>query len=462
MTGERASEDTHRREQPRFEAVFRDNGTYVWRVLRRLGVAEGDLPDMCQNVFLIVHRKLHQFEGRASIRTWLYRICIRVAADYRKRAHRRYEQPAETWRTTASPPRQARRMLLRRMAEALDRALEELPEAPRQVFVLYELEELPMEEVAAVLGCPVKTAYSRLYNARRRVAEALSDAGWLGGAAAVAVPGHWVSLPQLGSMLRACHDALPTTQQLASVATQAGNASQVAAISGVGAGAKAAAGWLVASALAVMTAAPGLAMPEGAVLVNDAAPATAAPRPPRLPTLTGRSSPMRDTATPGPQRRARGLGSREQAAAAVPDTVPSPTPIMQLVHLPASLSVSAVSSPSKPLSFDLDSMLDAPAAPTPPAMMLADSHRVRPLPAARPASGWLDRSLEAEPPRELSLLKREIGLVRRVLGQMRVNDPRRPEFLLRLSRLYQELERHQERVVRRLDEDIACACGGIG
>src|SRR5688572_4381310 len=78
-----------------FTRLFDQHAAFVTRVLRRFGVAEADAADACQEVFLVVLRKLPEFEGRAAHRTWLYRICVCVAADYRKRAHRRYERGFE-------------------------------------------------------------------------------------------------------------------------------------------------------------------------------------------------------------------------------------------------------------------------------------------------------------------------------------------------------------------------------
>src|SRR5262245_7483674 len=65
--------------------IFDEHARYVWRTLRHLGVADADLEDVCQEVFVTVHRKLPEFEGRSKLRTWLYGICLRVASDYRRR-----------------------------------------------------------------------------------------------------------------------------------------------------------------------------------------------------------------------------------------------------------------------------------------------------------------------------------------------------------------------------------------
>jgi RNA polymerase sigma-70 factor (ECF subfamily) len=155
--------------------VFEENAPYAWRVLRRLGVAEADVDDVCQEVFVTVHRRLSDFEGRSSVRTWIYGICVRTASDYRKRAHTRREcaPDAATEVESAVGPDQENAISLRQARDTLDRLLDRLDDDRRAVFVLYEIEELSMAEVAAVLGCPLQTAYSRLHVARRDIEAAL-------------------------------------------------------------------------------------------------------------------------------------------------------------------------------------------------------------------------------------------------------------------------------------------------
>jgi RNA polymerase sigma-70 factor (ECF subfamily) len=151
------------------EQMFREHGPFVWRTLRRLGLSEADADDLCQEVFLIVCRRIHSFEHRSSLRTWLYGISARVAMAHRRRARTQREQP---W---ASPPEVGTTegphdQLAEAEARALlDRALDVLDDDKRAVFVLYEIEQLSMPEVAEALECPTQTAYSRLHAAREQV-----------------------------------------------------------------------------------------------------------------------------------------------------------------------------------------------------------------------------------------------------------------------------------------------------
>lgn len=157
-----------------FAEVFREHAPYAWRVLRRLGIAERDVEDVAQEVFVVVHRNLPAFEGRSSLRTWIYGICIRVASDWRRRAHVRREVTRAELPDDAQEARQEEEIELRQRRETLDQLLGELDDEKRAVVVLFEIEQLPMEEVAVAMGCPVQTAYSRLYKAREQLRSAVN------------------------------------------------------------------------------------------------------------------------------------------------------------------------------------------------------------------------------------------------------------------------------------------------
>jgi RNA polymerase sigma-70 factor (ECF subfamily) len=154
--------------------VFDEQAPFVWRTLRYLGVPPADLPDVCQEVFITVHRKLESFEGRSAFRTWLYRICQRAASDHRRRAYVRREVPTESPTDAAGQqPSQIDAVSHLEARGELAFALELLDEQKRAVFVLYEVEGLTMREVADVLDCPLQTAYSRLHAARRILSDEL-------------------------------------------------------------------------------------------------------------------------------------------------------------------------------------------------------------------------------------------------------------------------------------------------
>jgi RNA polymerase sigma-70 factor (ECF subfamily) len=151
---------------PSFAEVYRDYAPFIWRVLRRLGVRAADIEDVCQEVFVVVHRKLPEFAQRSSLRTWLYSIALRCASDHRRRAHVEREQCASELADAPIEAAQEASVADRQARVVLDRILDTLDEPKRAVFVLYELEELTMAEVAEAVACPLQTAYSRLHAAR--------------------------------------------------------------------------------------------------------------------------------------------------------------------------------------------------------------------------------------------------------------------------------------------------------
>ncbi len=154
--------------------LYETHAARVWRVLRRLGVAEADVPDLCQEVFLVAHRRWDDFEGRSSRATWLYGIAWRLASDHRRKRQRRCEVPLDEARENrlSTPPEQERHSDVVRMRAEAHRILAAMEEKQRAVFVLYELEGLTMREVTQILGCPLQTGYTRLHAARRRFQEA--------------------------------------------------------------------------------------------------------------------------------------------------------------------------------------------------------------------------------------------------------------------------------------------------
>lgn len=153
---------------PSSAEVFRAHGAFVFRLLRRLGVPDADLDDLVQDVFVIVHRALDRYEERSHLRAWLYRITVREASRWRRARPPQGTVDVEQLvaSSMAGPEEQAQATEAR---ADFERLLSVLDEERRSVFVLYEIEELSMEDVARAVECPVATAYSRLRSARKLV-----------------------------------------------------------------------------------------------------------------------------------------------------------------------------------------------------------------------------------------------------------------------------------------------------
>ena len=146
----------------------------VARFLRRMGVASDDLEDQCHEVFVVVLRRLAEFRGDASIRTWLYAICWRVSQGYHRRRARERQRAAPLPETGIEAP-QERTVEARARLARLQAALDTLDPDRRAIFVLYEVEGLAMREVVEIVGCPLQTGYSRLASARKAVRAALCE-----------------------------------------------------------------------------------------------------------------------------------------------------------------------------------------------------------------------------------------------------------------------------------------------
>ncbi|HEY3664695.1 MAG TPA: sigma-70 family RNA polymerase sigma factor [Polyangiaceae bacterium] len=155
--------------QVAFEQVYRAHFRLVWRILRSLGVREVDLLDVTHDVFLVVHRQLPTFEGRAQVSTWLFSICRWVASGYRRSSPIRREVVVDVRHLarTLSPTHDAlERLDARELSRLLEAILSRMSEKRRITFVMYELEEMSGEEIAEVLAIPVGTVRSRLNAAR--------------------------------------------------------------------------------------------------------------------------------------------------------------------------------------------------------------------------------------------------------------------------------------------------------
>jgi RNA polymerase sigma-70 factor, ECF subfamily len=149
---------------PTFDEVYAAHAPFVWRVLRTFGTPEALLEDAAQEVFVVVHRRLAEWQGRAAITTWLFAIARRVASAQRRRGDRRTEtlvdEPAGDADTFADMSRA-------QAAATVMRILEQMDEDKRIVFALVELEQLSVPEVARILELNLNTAYSRLRLARQ-------------------------------------------------------------------------------------------------------------------------------------------------------------------------------------------------------------------------------------------------------------------------------------------------------
>jgi RNA polymerase sigma-70 factor (ECF subfamily) len=156
--------------------TYRIHYGFVWRSLRRLGVPEHAVDDAVHDVFVVAARRLHEFEGRAALTSWLFAVAVRIAAHHRRaiaRHERRRSALAQTVQSSG-PPKDA--FARRDAAQTLHDLLEALDDEHRHVFILMELEQMTGREVADMLGLKVATVHSRLRSARDQLRRAAARA----------------------------------------------------------------------------------------------------------------------------------------------------------------------------------------------------------------------------------------------------------------------------------------------
>jgi RNA polymerase sigma-70 factor (ECF subfamily) len=160
---------------PAFDEVYQAHVRFVWRTIRSFGVAEAQLEDAVQDVFVVVHRRLAEFAGRARIETWLFAIARRVAGAYRRTAMRKSDRnDAIDDVVLASADDTFAALSRAQAAAAVAAVLDTMDEDKRIVFALVELEQMSVPDVAELLSINLNTAYSRLRLARRAFESAVA------------------------------------------------------------------------------------------------------------------------------------------------------------------------------------------------------------------------------------------------------------------------------------------------
>jgi RNA polymerase sigma-70 factor (ECF subfamily) len=155
-----------------FMELYRREFTYVWHTLRRLGIAAADLEDAAQEVFLVVHRRLGEYDPARPLRPWLFGIAFRVAADDRRRTRRTGAMPP-TLDPADSAPGPEERLAAKEARSMVTAALEGIELDQRAVFVMHDVDGHGAPDIAAALDLPLNTVYSRLRLAREKFALAV-------------------------------------------------------------------------------------------------------------------------------------------------------------------------------------------------------------------------------------------------------------------------------------------------
>ena len=154
--------------------IYEQHFDFVWRSARRLGVPDSAVDDVVQEVFIVVHRQLASFEGRSSMKTWLFGILRNLVLRQRRSwARRGREQALEESEVEAGEAGADEQLAESQARQVLHALLAQLDDDKRAVFVLADLEQLSAPEIAEATGLKLNTVYSRLRLARAEMERAL-------------------------------------------------------------------------------------------------------------------------------------------------------------------------------------------------------------------------------------------------------------------------------------------------
>jgi RNA polymerase sigma-70 factor (ECF subfamily) len=164
-------------EVSRFAAVYRQYFDFVWSSVRRLGVSPASMDDVVQEVFIVIYARLHTVQHPETLRSWIYGVARRTVSGHH-RARRVKDASAAALAVEPSAQLLPRTPFdlaeQNEQVKLLFHLLEEVDEPKREVFLMVELDELTIPEVAEILEIPLNTAYSRLRAAREAFEEALA------------------------------------------------------------------------------------------------------------------------------------------------------------------------------------------------------------------------------------------------------------------------------------------------
>jgi RNA polymerase sigma-70 factor, ECF subfamily len=163
---------------PSFSAVYKAYFDFVWSSVRRLGVGEETVDDVVQEVFVIIHSRLHTLQQPDSLRSWVYGVVRRTVSGYHRARRAKDGQGLEvslldeTFPSIQLTPFELTEQ--NDQVQLLAKLLDELDDPKREVFVLAEIDEMTVPEIAQALEIPLNTAYSRLRTARQAFEQALA------------------------------------------------------------------------------------------------------------------------------------------------------------------------------------------------------------------------------------------------------------------------------------------------
>jgi RNA polymerase sigma-70 factor, ECF subfamily len=159
-----------------------DHYDFIWRLLARLGISAPEVDDAAQQVFMVLVSREHLDIKSGSERSFLYGVALRVAKEFRRRAQSALRNVAEPSGDIVDREVDVEVITERNRArQKLDRILEQMPDKLREAFILFELEDMSVPEIALLLEVPTGTVASRLRRARELFQTAVAELRARGG-----------------------------------------------------------------------------------------------------------------------------------------------------------------------------------------------------------------------------------------------------------------------------------------
>ena len=161
---------------PDFDALYEQHATRLLNLAWRMCGTRADAEDLLQEIFLQAYRKLPEFRGESAIGTWLYRLAMNRCLDHLKSRHTRAGTATSTLNEDVMPA-ELRSLTTSEIGVKkldLERAIAQLPEGARAVFVLHDVEGFQHQEIASILGITEGTSKSQVHKARLRLRELLT------------------------------------------------------------------------------------------------------------------------------------------------------------------------------------------------------------------------------------------------------------------------------------------------
>ncbi len=157
----------------KFERIYKENVSYVWNCLRRLGVETRDLEDKTHDVFVTFYRRMDDYDETKPARPWLCGIAARIALDHNRLAYKKREFLINEFEATDEKNNPEKTLENTDALRLLEFALDKLDTDRRIVFVLHDIEEYSIPEIVDMLNVPINTLYSRLRSSRELITDSV-------------------------------------------------------------------------------------------------------------------------------------------------------------------------------------------------------------------------------------------------------------------------------------------------